>query len=222
MLSKIKKTFSLFLVFFLAGFLQVLSATAETQEQLYHSAERLMEDGFYDEAKGQFEKVADLDPGNEMGLSARLKISDVYFQQSRFEAALQIAEKVVAENPDSYDAQFHLACAFAKVKRYEETAQAFAKTVELRPEEGLGLVGQGLAVFGKGDVAPAVQIILQAKDLFKKKRNIPWHRNVRIMVNQMKNFEKYPPKFANLWLENNFKLVYETYAEFIFHSPIEK
>jgi tetratricopeptide (TPR) repeat protein len=222
MLSKIKKTLWLFLVFYLVGFLQVASARAETQEQLYHSAERLMEDGFYDEAKGQFEKVASLDSGNALGISARLKISDVYFKQNRFEAALQIAEKVVAEKPENYDAQFHLACAFAKMKRYEETAQAFAKTVELRPEEGLGLVGQGLAVFGKGEVAPAVQIILQAKDVFKKKRNIPWHRNVRIMVNQMKNFEKYPQKFANLWLENNFKMVYETYAEFIFQPPIEK
>ena len=222
MLNKIKKTVGLFLVFYVVGFLQASSATAETQEQLYHSAELLMEDGFYDEAKDQFKKVAGLNPGNVIGLSARLKISDIFFKQSRFEEALQIAEQVVAEKPESYDAQFHLACAFAKLKRYEETAQAFAKTIELRPEEGLGLVGQGLAVFGKGEVEPAVQIILRAKELFKKKRNIPWHRNVRIMINQMKNFEKYPQNFANLWLENNFKLVYETYAEFIFQPQIEK
>ncbi len=220
--TKIKKTALVVFVFFLCGFLGPRSAISQTQEQLYHSAEQLLADGFYDEAKEHFEKVSDSNPDSEIAIFARLKLSGIYLKQNKFEAAIQSAQKVIDQRPDNYDAQFHLASALAKVKRYAETAQAFSKTVELRPAEGLGLVGQGLAVFGVGDVTRAVGIIKQAKDLFKKKRNIPWHRNVRIMINQMKNFEKYPPNFANLWLGNNFKLIHETYEKSIFNPQIEK
>lgn len=103
------------------------------------------------------------------------------------------------------------------MKRYPEAAEAFGKTAQIRPDEGLGLMGQALAMFADNKLDAAVELVLKAKDLFKKKRNIPWHRNARIMVNQMNNFEKYPDSFAHLWLENNFKLIAETYQKAIFN-----
>ena len=63
-----------------------------------------------------------------------------------------------------------------------------------------------------------IKTIKKAKKLFKKQRNIPWHRNVRIMINQMNNFSKYPRNFSNLWLENNMKLIYETYEKSVFST----
>ena len=36
------------------------------------------------------------------------------------------------------------------------------------------------------------------------------------MVGQIKDFEKYPPHFSNLWLTNNLKVVHDTYEKAVF------
>jgi len=200
------------------GFAFKDSVAAQTQEELYSSAIQLMDDEFYDEAGEQFRKAIDSAPDSEIALFSQLKIVDIRLKQSDFEAAVQAALQAVDRKPKSFDAQFHLAGALAKVKRFEKSSHAFEKTVEIRPEEGLGLVGLGVAIFGAGEIDRAVKTIKKAKKLFKKQRNIPWHRNVRIMINQMNNFSKYPRNFSNLWLENNMKLIYETYEKSVFST----
>ncbi len=193
-------------------------AKAESLSALYDQAAVLEKDGFYAEAAEAYEKVLAVQAKGEEAHLARLKLSSLYLRLYRLQEGVEKAREVVEQDPKNFDAFFHLANSYAAMKRYPEAAEAFKKTAQIRPDEGLGLMGQALAMFADNKLDEAVDVVLKAKDLFKKKRNIPWHRNARIMVNQMNNFEKYPDSFADLWLENNFKLIAETYQKAIFND----
>ena len=86
-------------------------------------------------------------------------------------------------------------------------------TARLDPDKGLGYAGLALCYFGNRDQEKAIALLKEAKAVFKKKKNISWHRDTRIMINQIRTFEKYPPNFSNLWLTNNLKTVRETYEK---------
>ena len=46
---------------------------------------------------------------------------------------------------------------------------------------------------------------------FKANKNISWYRDCRLAIRQIKDFARFPPKFAELWLKNNLKRVQETF-----------
>ena len=76
-------------------------------------------------------------------------------------------------------------------------------------------VGLGLSLFGSSDSEGAIKILLKANKLFKAKKNIPWYRDTRVMIGQIKHFAKFPPHFSTLWITNNLKLVRDTYENTI-------
>ena len=65
----------------------------------------------------------------------------------------------------------------------------------MKPKEGLSYVGLGLSLFGNGDSESAIKTLLKANKLFKEKKNISWYRDTRVMIAQVKHFEKFPPPF---------------------------
>lgn len=190
---------------------------AETADELYPKAIRLDKEGFLEEAANTWEQLLKSHPQNPLRTLATLKLSSAYVKLAEPFKAVEMLKKLTRSQPGNFDAQFHLGNALAIITNYPEAIAAFKKTVELRPGEGLGNVALALALFGNRQPDAAIQQLQKAKKIFKKKKNISWYRDARIMVHQIKSFAKYPPEFSDLWLKNNLDLVRGTYEKTVFN-----
>ena len=191
---------------------------AQSQVSWLEKAQVLERDGFWGEAAEAWNKLATIDPNPKLVTYARLRLGTIYLKLGQLQQSIDAAQEVVKSHPDNFDAHFHLANSLSSFQRFSEAIKAYEKTVILKPEEGLGYVGLGLAFFGNSDSKKAIEALLKAKKLFKDKRNISWYRDTRVMVGQIKHFEKFPPSFSNLWLKNNFKVVHDTYEGTVFNA----
>ena len=210
------KFLSALVLFLSLAFVPNPALAASPAHQLYDEAASLDRDGFFDEAAAAWEALLKSDPEKKFRTIAMLKLASTYFKLAEFEKSIQTANKLTIEQPGNFHAFFHLANIASGTGNFSDAIKAFQKTIELKPEEGLGRVGLALSHFGNKEADQALEILRDTKTLFKKQRNISWHRNVRIMINQIRGFDKYPPDFAYLWLENNFKLIRETYYKALF------
>jgi len=197
--------------------MMIATAGAQTADSLFQEALRLDKEGFLEEAAETWEKLLAAHPGKELESITRLRLSSTYLKIAQPFKAVEVVKALTISQPQNFDAQFHLANALAKIKSFPEAAASFQKAVELRPGEGLGYVGLALCLFGDRNPGAATEQLQEAKKIFKQKKNISWYRDARIMVHQIDSFEKYPPSFSDLWLENNLDLVRNTYEKTVFN-----
>lgn len=200
----------------LALFLTVTTAGADTATALYQKAAQLEKDGFSGEAARTFEQVLEQQPKQNLATLTKLRLLSTYIKLAELFKAVEVGESLVLSRPDLFDAQFHLGNAQSKLKNFPAAIKAYKKTTELRPDEGLGYIALALAYFGDRNPDAAVEQLKVAKKIFRKKKNISWYRDARIMVQQIKGFAPYPPNFADLWLTNNLDLVRNTYEKNVF------
>lgn len=213
----------LILNLFLIVFLTAATTGAETADALYQKAAALDKDGFLDEAAETWEQVLQAQPGKHLQTLTQLRLSGTYLKLAETFKAVEVAQSLALSQPDLFDAQFHLGNAQSKLKNYSEAVEAYKKTIQLRPDEGLGYIALSLAYFGNKNPSAAVEQLKEAKKIFKRKKNISWYRDARIMVQQIKGFAPYPPNFADLWLANNLDLVRNTYEKNVFNpKDLEK
>ncbi len=203
---------------FLIIVLTVSPVGAATVDELYQKASHLDKEGFFEEAAQTWEQLLESHPEKRLQTFATLKLSSTYLKLTEPLKAVETLKKLTLSQPDHFDAQFHLGNALAKIKNYSEAIAAFKKTTELRSNEGLGNVGLALAYFGNRQPDDAIQQLRAAKKIFKKKKNISWYRDARIMVQQIKSFAKYPPSFSDLWLANSLELIHNTYEKAVFNQ----
>lgn len=175
-------------------------------------------DGFVAESIAAWQKFIETAPPKNLHIYAGVKMSIAYAKTGRFLEAMKAAEALAEKYPDHYDVQFNLANMMSAVQRFDKAVAAFQKVVQMRPQEGLGHVGLGLALFGDSKTDEAVKVLREARALFKKQKNISWYQNVRIMIGQMKSFAPYPPDFSNLWLTNNIRTIRDTYETGVFRQ----
>lgn len=194
----------------------LIAPSIGAEPTLYQKAIKLDKEGFLDEAAQTWEQLLQSNPGKSLQTLTTLKLSSTYLNLAQPFKAVKILKELTLSQPEHFDAQFHLGNALAKIKSYPEAIEAFKKVVELRSDEGLGNVALALVYFGNTQSDVAIQQLQEAKTIFKKKKNISWYRDSRIMVHQIKNFAKYPPNFSDLWLENNLELVRKTYEKAVF------
>lgn len=206
-------TINLFLILLIT----VFPVGAASVDALYQKAIRLDKEGFFDEAAQAWKQLIKSNPENSLQTFATLKLSSTYLKLSEPFKAVETLKQLTLSQPDHFDAQFHLGNALAKIKNYPEAIDAFKKTIKLKPNEGLGHVGLALAHFGNRQPDAAIQQLQESKKIFKKKKNISWYRDARIMVAQIKGFAKYPPNFSDLWLANNLELIRNTYEKAVFN-----
>ena len=114
-------------------------------------------------------------------------------------------------HPQQYESWFSFANTSGAIKKYPQAISAFKKTIKLKPEEGLGKVGLAFAYFGDEKPDLAIEALKDAMQKFKANKNISWYRDCRLAIRQIKDFARFPPKFAELWLKNNLKRVQETF-----------
>jgi tetratricopeptide (TPR) repeat protein len=189
---------------------------AQTANALYQKAAQLEKDGFLEEAALAWSQVLETQPEKNLETLTRLRLSSTYVKMAQIIKAVEIGKSLVLSQPDLFDAQFNLGNAQSKLKNFSEAIEAYKKTTQLRPDEGLGYIALALAYFGNKNPDAAVEQLKVAKKIFKKKKNISWYRDARIMVQQIKGFAPYPPNFADLWLTNNLDLVRNTYEKNVF------
>ena len=208
--------------FLIVTILSAAAVGAETSDELFQKALKLDKQGFWDESAKTWEQLLQSNPDKRLLTLGTLKLSSTYLKLAEPFKAVEILKGLAESQPDHYDVQFHLGNAEGKIKSYPGAIAAFQKVVELRPDEGLGNVALALAYFGNRQPDPAKEQLQKAKKIFKKKKNISWYRDARIMVHQINGFAIYPANFSDLWLENNLELVRNTYEKQVFHLEDQK
>ena len=211
---------------FLLAVLSLLPSLALSQQSyksFLEKAQNLDKEEFFEDAIQYWQKTLEANPPSNIILYTKLKLTNTYSRLGRLDKAVEISQTLTESHPDHYDSWFHFANALAAMQQYPEAVEAFNKAILLKPEEGLGRVGLALAYFGDGKPDSAIEEFRQAKKIFKANKNISWYRDCRLAINQIKGFARFPPKFANLWLEKNLKRVQETFENSVldFESILE-
>ena len=201
---------------FLFLLLGVPAANAQSPEELFNQAMSLDKDGFLEESTEVWEKLLKANPDDNLKKTAQLKLASTLFKLLKFNKSEELVRDLIRSDANSYHAHFHLANILTAQRKFSEAISEFQIIIELRPEEGLGFVGLALSHFGNREPDMAIQQTKSARAIFRKKKNIVWTQNMRIMAQQIKSFAIYRPSFSDLWLENNLKLIHKTYEEKLF------
>ena len=185
--------------------------------ELLKKARTLEGNGFLEDAAKSWEELTTVDTSPSFIIYAQLKLGITYLKLKQFQKSIDILKITTMSHPDNFDAHFSLANSLSAFKNFSEAIKPYKKTIALKPKEGLSYVGLGLSLFGNGNSESAIKTLLKANKLFKEKKNISWYRDTRVMIAQVKHFEKFPPHFSNLWLATNLKLVHDTYEKTVFN-----
>jgi tetratricopeptide (TPR) repeat protein len=191
--------------------LPFLVFSGENYKISLQNARNLDKDNFYKDAVSYWQKTIDANPPANISLYAKLKLSETYSHLGQLDKAIDISRALTESNPGHYDSWFHLANAFAASRKYSQATEAFKKATTLKPEEGLSRVGLAFAYFGDKKPDFAIAELIKGMKIFKANKNISWYRDCRLAVNQIKGFARFPPNFADLWLEKNLSRVQDTY-----------
>ena len=186
------------------------SSKADTYKNSLKEALELDKNGFYEEAIEYWEKLR-VDTPSNIRLFAGLKISGTNTKLGNLNRAVEVSQKLTESHPQQYESWFSFANTSGAIKKYPQAISAFKKTIELKPEEGLGKVGLAFAYFGDEKPDLAIEALKDAMKNFKANKNISWYRDCRLAIRQIKDFARFPPKYAELWLKNNLKRVQETF-----------
>jgi len=183
---------------------------ADTYKTSLKEALELDKDGFYEEAIEYWEKLLIDSPPN-IRLLAGLKISGTNTKLGNLNRAVEVSQNLTESHPQQYESWFSFANTSGAIKKYPQAISAFKKTIKLKPEEGLGKVGLAFAYYGDEKPDLAIEELKDAMKNFKANKNISWYRDCRLAIRQIKDFARFPPKFAELWLKNNLKRVQDTF-----------
>ncbi len=183
----------------------------ENYKSILEQAKSLDKEGFFEDAVEYWEKTLSANPPPNISLYTKLKLTNTYSRLGQLDKAVEVSNSLTKSHPNHFDSWFHFANALAALQQYSQAVEAFKRTTILKPQEGLGRVGLAFAYFGDGKPDFAIEEFRQAKIIFKKNKNISWYRDCRLAINQIKGFARFPPNFADLWLENNVKRVQKTY-----------
>ena len=186
------------------------SSKADTYKNSLKEALELDKDGFYEEAIEYWEKLLIDSPPN-IRLFAGLKISGTNTKLGNLDRAVEVSQKLTESHPQQYESWFSFANTSGAIKKYPQAISAFKKTIELKREEGLGKVGLAFAYFGDEKPDLAIEALKDAMKNFKANKNISWYRDCRLAIRQIKDFARFPPKFADLWLRKNLKRIQDTF-----------
>ena len=167
-------------------------------------------DGFFEESIGYWEKSRIGSPSN-IKLFSGLKISGTYTKLGDLNRAVEVSKALTESHPQQYESWFSYANASGALKNYTQAIYAFKKSIALNPREGLGKVGLAFALFGDEKPDLAIAHLKDAMKVFKANKNISWYRDCRLAISQIRDFARFPPKFAQLWLEKNLKRVQDTF-----------
>jgi tetratricopeptide (TPR) repeat protein len=194
-------------------FLLTLANPVQANQDLFKKAMKADRVGFFDDAVVDWNNYLAGNPATDFRIFAQIKLSLTYLKLEKPKEALDTAKALHKSESENFHANFNAGNIFAGFMNYTDAAKAFEKVIQLDPDRGLGYVGLALCKFGDREPEKAMELLHKAKKVFKKIKNISWHRDTRIMIGQIRAFEKYPPNFSDLWLANSLKNVRDTYEK---------
>ena len=200
----------------LAIYLILLPSLALSEEQykdFFNKAQSLDKDKFFEDATSYWQKTLRANPPPNIALYAKLKLSNNYSRLGKLDKSIEISRTLTESNPEHYHVWFHLASSLAASKEYFQAAEAFKKTITLRPKEGLSRVGLAFSYFGDQKPGLAIKELKKGMTIFKANKNISWYRDCRFAIHQIKGFARFPKSFSDLWLRKNLKRVHDTYLD---------
>ena len=200
----------------LAIYLILLPSLALSEEQykdFFNKAQSLDKDKFFEDATSYWKKTLSANPPPNIALYAKLKLSNNYSRLGKLDKSIEISRTLTESNPEHYHVWFHLASSLAASKEYFQAAEAFKKTITLRPKEGLSRVGLAFSYFGDQKPGLAIKELKKGMTIFKANKNISWYRDCRFAIHQIKGFARFPKSFSDLWLRKNLKRVHDTYLD---------
>ena len=167
-------------------------------------------DGFFEVAIEEWKKLQ-LESSANIGLFVGLKISGTNTKLGNLNQAEKVSKALTLRYPQQYESWFSYANASSALKKYSQAITAFKKSIVLKPDEALGKVGLAFAFFGDEKPDLAIAELKGAMKIFKANKNISWYRDCRLAIRQIKDFARFPPKFAELWLKKNLKRIQDTF-----------
>ena len=158
---------------FLAAFL-LCSCNANSPENKFHLAEKLLEDKKYDAAVNEFDKISDKSPNSVLGLEAQLKVAQIQqLYLGRSKEAIEAYRVYLRRSNDPQkkrEVEKSLAdLLFSSLESYDEAVAAYSKLIEVDPnsqdsQEYLYKIGR--AFFLKSKFNDAIKIFEQLKTKF--------------------------------------------------------
>jgi tetratricopeptide (TPR) repeat protein len=194
-------------------FLLTIANPVQADQGSFKKAMKADRIGFFDDAVVEWNNYLASNPEKDFRIFAQIKLSLTYLKLGKPKEALDTAKDLQSFAPENFHANFNAGNILAGFMNYTDAAKAFETAIQLNPDRGLGYVGLALCKFGDREQKKAMELLHKAKRVFKEKRNISWHRDARIMIGQIRSFEKYPPNFSDLWLANSLKNVRNTYEK---------
>jgi len=130
---------------------------------LYELADALTQQHQYDAATLFIEQALASSPTADQTFHLQLARARVYDETEHWSEAIKLLQTLVAQHPDSLDAEFYLANSYAHAKVYREASTAYAKCIGLDPENDVARLSlaKSLILGGEFDaaVAPSKEFI---------------------------------------------------------------
>jgi len=89
--------------------------------------------------------------------NAHYQLGDAYFDQERYEDAVEAYRKSIELDPNGYMAHYSLGIALDWLDRYEEEIEAFQEAIRLNPDDADAHFNLGDAYYELGDLGAAIQ-----------------------------------------------------------------
>ena len=100
---------------------------------------------------GEKKNMTGADPKNKIEISNLLHDAMFDVEDARYEKALPLLERVLAQAPDMPVANMQYGMAQARLRNYQKALAPLEKAVKLQPDNGMGHYELGLALFETGD-----------------------------------------------------------------------
>ena len=133
-----------------------LNLNPKSVATLYELADALTQQHQYDAATFFIEQALALSPTADQTFHLQLVRARVYDETEHWSEAIKLLRILVAQHPDSPDAEFYLANSYAHAKVYREASTAYAKCIGLDPENDVARLSLAKSLILGGEFEAAV------------------------------------------------------------------
>jgi protein O-GlcNAc transferase len=115
----------------------------------------------HDEAASAYQSAIRLDPDN---VTCHCALAELFLEQNKPADAVVPAKEAVRLNPDLADAYLLLGCALhSDSATFAEAAAAYAKSLQLKPDQFVALANLGDIYLGMGKLEEAQEVLVKAR-----------------------------------------------------------